>query len=79
MPRVSIKKKDYKVTDFMRWLIGEMGVRGIRQKDIGEWLGISQPAVCNKMKKCEFSLKELITIFEKFGTSEEQIGKLLKV
>lgn len=79
MPRVSIKKKDYKVTDFKRWLIGEMGVRGIRQKDIGEWLGISQPAVCNKMKKGEFSLKELITIFEKFGTSEEQIGKLLKV
>lgn len=79
MPRVSIKKKDYKVTDFKRWLIGEMGVRGIRQKDIGEWLGISQPAVCNKMKNGEFSLKELITIFEKFGTSEEQIGKLLKV
>ena len=79
MPRVRIKKKDYIITDFRKWLVGEMAVQGIRQKDVAEWPGVSQPAVSNKIKNGEFTLKELLTIFERFQVTEEQIGKLLKI
>lgn len=79
MPRVRIKKKDYAVTDFRKWLIGEMAVQNIRQKDLAEWLGMSQQAVSIKIQKSDFSLKELIILFDRLQTDKEQIGNLLKV
>lgn len=79
MPRVAIKKKDYIVTDFLKWLRGEMAVRGIKQSDIAEWLGVSQQAVSIRVRRGTFSLKELLIIFENLGTSKEKIGELFKV
>lgn len=79
MPRVAIKKKDYRIIDFRKWLAGEMAVNGIKQKDIAEWFGISQPAVSQKIREGNFTLKELLIVFEQFKVPEEQIGKLLKV
>lgn len=79
MPRVRIKKKDYAITDFRKWLIGEMAVQNIRQKDLAEWLGMSQQAVSIKIQKSDFSLKELIILFDRLQTDKEQIGNLLKV
>lgn len=79
MPRVRIKKKDYAINDFRKWLIGEMAVQNIRQKDLAEWLGMSQQAVSIKIQKSDFSLKELIILFDRLQTDKEQIGNLLKV
>lgn len=79
MPRVRIKKKEYAVSDFKKWLIGEMAMQNIRQKDMAEWLGMTQQAVSLKIQKSDFSLKELIVIFDKLQTDKEQIGNLLKV
>lgn len=79
MPRVSIKKKEYKARDFCKWLYGELKERKIRQREVAEWLGITQPAVSQKIDKCDFNFMELLIIFEKLGTDQEQIGKLLKV
>lgn len=79
MPRIAGKKKDYKLTDFRRWLIGEIKVQGFRQADVAVWLGISQQAVSQKLKAGNFTLKELLVIFEKLKTDAEQIGRLLEV
>lgn len=79
MPRITSKKKDYKLTDFRRWLIGEIKVQGYKQSEVAEWLGISQQAVSAKLKSGSFSLKELLILFEKLNTEQETIGKLLKV
>ena len=79
MPRVTIKRKDYKLTDFRRWLVGEIKVQGFRQSDVADWLGITQQAVSQKLKLGNFTLKELLIIFEKLKTDADQIGKLLEV
>lgn len=79
MPRVTIKRKEYMITDFRRWLIGEMTIQGIKQREIAEWLKITQPAVSVKIKNSEFTLKELLTIFEKLHADPETIAKLLYV
>lgn len=77
MPRIKAKKKDYKATDFCRWLKGEMAMKDIRQKTVAEWLGTTQQTVSFKIKNGCFSLKELLILFEKLETPAEQIGKLL--
>lgn len=79
MPRVAIKKKDYKIVDFRKWLIAELKIRKIRQDEVGEWLGVSQQAVSAKLRTGAFSLKEIIILFEKLDTEPEKIGSLLKV
>lgn len=79
MPRITAKKKDYKLTDFRKWLVGELNVQEIKQAEIAELFGITQQAVSHKIKTGNFTLKELFILFEKLQTSEEEIGKLLKV
>jgi len=60
-------------------LVGEIKVQGFRQSDVADWLGITQQAVSQKLKLGNFTLKELLIIFEKLKTDAEQIGKLLEV
>lgn len=79
MPRVSIKAEEYAMTDFRRWLVGELKIQGITQNDIAGWIGVEQSAVSRKIKNCTFKLDELMKIFKHLNTSEEQIGKLLSI
>lgn len=79
MPRIKAKKRDYALADFSKWLYGEMKVGGIKQFQIAEWFGISPQAISQKIRNGNFTLKELLILFEKMDVPEETIGKLLKV
>lgn len=79
MPRVSIKKKEYKASDFVKWFVGELYERHITRKEVGEWFGVSGSAVSRKISDGNFDLKELLIIFEKLNTPADKIGELLKV
>lgn len=78
MPRVAIKKNDYIIKDFRRWLIGELKVQGLRQADMAQWLGISQQAVSAKLKSGKFDMKELLIIFEKLNTDSETVRNIFR-
>lgn len=77
MPRVKIKRHDYMVKDFSKWLIGEQKVNGYTQADLAEMLGCSQQTISRKIRTGDFNVKELIILFEKFGTRPEEVGKVL--
>lgn len=79
MPRVAIKKKEYKVNDLSKWIVGEMREKKLRQKDIAKILGISQPAVSYRIEKGLFTYRELLTLFEKFETTDKDILHLMKL
>lgn len=89
MPRVAIKKKDYKVLGLKGWVEGQMKIHGLNQTDIGKALGLSQPQVSymlripkkendrtlNKMDI--FTYGDLLTLFKLFETPDEEIIRLL--
>ena len=50
MPRITAKKKEYKVLDLKKWIKMQMAVSGKRQSDVGKALGISQGAVSERPK-----------------------------
>ena len=89
MPRVAIKKKDYKVLDLKGWIQGQMKIHGINQKQLGDALGISQPRVSDMLsvpeksenrtlKKMDvFTYGDLLTLFELFDTPDEEKIRLL--
>ena len=89
MPRVAIKKKDYKVLDLKGWIQGQMKIHGINQAQVGDALGISQPQVSYLLKIPQkekdrtlnrmdvFTYGDLLTLFELFDTPDEEIVRLL--
>lgn len=77
MPRLSSMKVQYKQKDFVRWLAGEMKVQNIRQKDIAEWLNISQVAVCNKLNDYSFTFTDMLMIFQELKTDKETQIRLM--
>ena len=79
MPRVTIKKKEYMISDLSQWIVGRMYAMEIRQRDMAELLGITQPAFCNKLKISYFTYGELISILKKLEATDEEILRLMKL
>ncbi len=86
MPRVAIKKKDYKIIDLKGWVVHQMKMSGLKQSDVAEALGISQPRISAMLKIPKqgeripvdvFTYGDLLTLCELFGISDEEKQKLL--
>lgn len=79
MPRVAIKKKEYKISDLSEWIAGRMYALHIRQQDMAELIGIQQPAFCHRLKKGLFTYGELLSILKHLKATDEEILKLMKL
>lgn len=77
MPRVRIKKKEYKVSDLSKWIVSKMYERHLKQEYLAECIGISQPAFCNRLKKGLFSYDELLTLFKELEATDEEKLRLM--
>lgn len=79
-----IKKRDYLITDFARWLVGKMREKRLYQADIGEILGVSQQSVSRRIsegieEKDVFRQGEMITLFKELEATDEEILRLMKL
>lgn len=77
MPRITINKPRYMETDLVKYIAGEMYTTRTTQAQMGELLGISRQAFAKKMQSCSFDVSELIKIFHRFGTTGEEVTRLL--
>lgn len=70
-----IKRKTWEI---QRYILGEMKIKKITQKDIADELGITQAAVCYLLKDiASISVPQLLVIFDLLGTPEEERGRLI--
>lgn len=79
MPRVAIKKKDYMISSLSQWIAGRMYAKRIRQQEMAELIGITQPSFCQRLKKGLFTYSELLTILEHLDATDEEILQLMKL
>lgn len=79
MPRVAIKKKQYKCSDLTKYIRTELYERDMSQADLGELLKVTQQDISYKLKRNMFTYEELITIFEALNTSDEDILRIMKL
>lgn len=77
MPRVTIKKKQYKISDLSKYIVGEMFAQDISQAKMATSLGITQQGFSYKLKHNNFSYGDLLTIFEVLKTPDETKKKLM--
>lgn len=85
MPRVTIKKKDYKLKDFKGWVDKQRRIHGLKQIDVAKALGISQQGLSARLKVEDgkmpdpFSYGDLLTLFDLFETTDEEKLYLMKL
>ena len=79
MPRVTIKKKEYKVSDFSKWIVGKMYEKELTQADLAKMIGITQPAFSNRLKKGLFSYSDMLILFKELKVSDSEILTLMKL
>lgn len=79
MPRVRIKKKEYMVNDLVKWINHRRADLNLRQSDLAELLGISQPALSNRLEKGLFDYTDMIKILKVLNATDEEILKLMKM
>lgn len=84
MPRVTLKKRDYKLKDFKGWVNGQMRVHGLNQEEVARKLGITQQGLSARLKVRNsempdpFSYGDLLILFDLFETTDEEKLRLLK-
>lgn len=79
MPRVAIKKKDYKMADLSAYIISKMRVKGLLQRDMANELNISQPGFCSKLRECSFTYEQMLIVFKVLGSTDDEILKYMKM
>ncbi len=79
MPRVNIKRKEYKISDLSKWIVAKMYEMNITQSDLANMIGISQPAFSNRLKKGLFSYEDMITLLKELKATDIEILTLMKL
>lgn len=79
MPRVRLKRADYKVADCTRWIAGRMYQLNLRQADVAEWLGITQQGFGYKLRRSAFTYREMLTLLDRLGATDSEILSLMKI
>ena len=79
MPRVAINKKKYKVNDLSGWIVSQLFKRKLKRQALADALDITRQALHWKLHHNSFTYGDLLTIFEFFGSSDEEILYVMKI
>ena len=78
MPKSYITIQEKMNNELAMLIYGSMKVNGISQRKLAAEMGISQPGVCDKLKRKSFTYEDLVTIFDVCGISDEQILRVMR-
>lgn len=67
MPKVFLTEEQRQLNRIYRYILGEISMQGIRQKDIAEELGITRQAVSYMFKQKSMSLESFVKIMNLLG------------
>jgi len=78
MPRVlSLDPVENRMRKIVAFIRTEMREQKITQEEMGRELNILQPVFSRKLARGHFTTKELLRIFYRLHTTQEQIGELM--
>lgn len=79
MPRVLLDRKAVAKKDLCAAIVGKMKAeKKMTQKDLGKKLGITQQACGKKIKRCQFTLDDLMTVFAVLEFRDDEILYYMK-
>ena len=78
MPKVYLTKERRKQENIGSWIVSRLFKERKRYEDLANALDMSRQAVYYKIHHNSFSYGDLLTIFEFFGCSDEEILQVMK-
>lgn len=76
--KVTLDPVKRKTWEIQRYILGEMKIKNVTQKDIADELGITQPAVSYLLSDItSVSVPQLLVIFDLLQTPQEERGRLI--
>ena len=79
MPKITQFKEKYMAEDIGSWVVGQMHKKGIKQSELADELGMTQPAISYRLMRNNLEYRHLLTIFRVLETPDEEILRLMKV
>lgn len=79
MPRVALKKPEYKKSDFSASIVGKLYQENLVQSDLAREMNITQQALSKKIKTKHFTMDDLMIIFRVLKYSDDEIVKYLRI
>lgn len=76
---VFLTKTERQNSRLAAYIYGELKIRNIPQEKLAKRLGISQPAMCKKLRKKRFSFDDFVEIVDFFETGEEEVKRLVGI
>lgn len=76
MARSYITKTDRQRDRIVAYVISELKVRGLRQQDLANYMGISQQALSQKMRKKSFHFEDYVQIVNYFNADDYELRRL---
>lgn len=77
MPKTYLTREMRLRENLAVWIYGQMRVNGQSQRDVANSMGLSQAAVCKKIKRQSFSFDDFIFFLDMFQPDKEKIMELV--
>ena len=79
MPKIYLTRDSRLKSRMTAWVIEEMRLRRMHQKDMAKIMGISQQALSMKMKLNKYSHDDILCFFDTFEPDNKTVGHLMGV
>lgn len=79
MPKTFVSDTDRAIDKFKRWYKIAKASNDITDEQIAKKIGVSRPAVTQKMKGGTISLRDALIIFREMNASDEEILQLMRL
>ena len=79
MPRVAGLNHKYRIRDITAYIRGQMLVQGITETEMAEELGITQQALSYKLTNHSYKIDDILLIFRRLETPDEEKLRLMKL
>ena len=79
MPKSCINFKQYKIDNLGAWIVGRLFKERKSYTDLGKALDMSKQAVCYRIHHNAFNYGDLLTIFDFFGCSDDEILQIMRL
>ena len=69
------------IADLPGWIVGKMHKKKLRQTDVAKEIGITQPAMSQRLGQDldSFTYGDLLTLFKVLEATDEEILRLMKL
>lgn len=79
MPKTYLNDADRAIEKYRRWYKTAKASNDITDEQIAKKIGVSRPAVTQKMKGGTISLRDALIIFNEMNASDEEILQLMRL